>query len=118
MQQFRALRVRRVLQDRARLRPRDEGAGGRGEGDVVGGGRGQAEGGGEGGDVGPVRVADQRGRRGAAADPARVLGEEGVEPREALLAEDEVEGVEDGVLRGGVMLVLERRGERVGRTAG
>lgn len=98
MQQLRALRVRGVAQDRARLRPRDEGARGGGERDVVGRGRRQAEGGGEGRDVAAVRGADERRRRGGAADPARVLGEEGVEPGQSLLAEDEVEGVEDGVL--------------------
>lgn len=100
MQQLGAFRMRRVLQDGAGLRPGDEAARRFGEGDVVGGGRLQAEGGGEGGNVGAVGVGDEGGGGGGAADPAGVLGEEGVEPREALVAEDEGEGVEHGVLVG------------------
>lgn len=80
MQQLRALRVRRVLEDCARLRPRHEGRRVGREGRIDGRGRAEAAGAGEGG--GPLgRVVAQEGARGGgAAHPERVVGEEAVEP--------------------------------------
>lgn len=99
VQELGALRVGRILEDGAGLRPGDEAALG-GERGVVGSRGLEAEGGGEGGDVGAVGGADERGRGCRATHPTWVIFEQLVEPFGAILLEDEVEGVEDGILVG------------------
>ena len=95
---LRALGVRRVLEDRHRLRPGDEVAGDGREREVERRVRSEADRGRERRDVRPVRVRNERRGRARPAHEARILREERVEPRGALLAEDEVERVQDGVV--------------------
>lgn len=81
-----ALGVRGVLEDGAALAPGDEEAV-LGDGDVVGRRGGHADAAAEGCGVGAVGLADECDGGGGAADPARSLGEELLEPVEAILAD-------------------------------
>lgn len=84
MQELGALRVRGVLEDGAALAPGGEEAV-LGDGDVEGRGGGHAGAAAEGRGVGAVGLADECHRSGSAADPAGSLGEQLLEPVEAVL---------------------------------
>lgn len=91
--------MRRVLENSAGLRPRDKGPSVRREGDVEGRSGLKTDGGGEGGGVSAIGGRDECRGRCRAPDPARVLSNERVEPSFALLLENQVECVENGVLK-------------------
>lgn len=84
MQELGALRVRGIFEYSASLAPGDEEAI-IGDGDVQGGGGSHADAAAEGCGIGAVGLADECHRSAGAADPARSLGEQLLEPAEAVL---------------------------------
>lgn len=97
-QKLRALPVRRVLENTDRLRPRDEVAGRRGEGEVERRSGCETDGGGEGRDERPIGVGYQRRGGIRASHEARVLLKESVEPLDTLRLEGQVERIQHGVV--------------------
>lgn len=84
VQELSTLRVRCIFEYSAALAPGDEEAI-VGDGDVQGGGGSHADAAAEGRGIGAVGLADECHRSSGAADPARSLGEQLLEPAEAIL---------------------------------